>query len=266
MHNENVEKASHYLNEQMSYSPEIGVILGSGLGDFTDHLSEQKRIPYKQIPGFPLSTVAGHAGNFVFGNIAGKSIAAMQGRFHLYEGYSIEKVILPILVMHELGVKTLIVTNAAGGINETFRPGDLMIIKDHMNHMGVRAARKGMQGTETAPFFYNKQLQKLAKTTARQLNISVTTGVYIANSGPNYETPAEIQMLKKLGGDAVGMSTVPEVVTAVQCGMEVLGISCISNMAAGLSTVQLSHEEVVATANEAKPFFLKLVTAVIENL
>ncbi len=204
-----------------------------------DEIEKPLKIPYDNIPHFPVSTVAGHAGQLVYGALEGKQVIAMQGRFHFYEGYSLDTVTLPVRVMQQLGVETIIVTNAAGGINEAYRAGDLMIISDHINNMsqnpliGPNDESAGVRFPDLS-HAYSEKLRSLAREQANLLGVSIREGVYVANTGPAYETPAEVRMLRKLGGDAVGMSTVPEVIVARHAGMEVLGLSCISNMAAGI--------------------------------
>ncbi|MED3842462.1 purine-nucleoside phosphorylase [Geobacillus stearothermophilus] len=266
-----IEKTSGHLRSLMPTPPEIGLILGSGLGVLADEIEEAVRIPYEDIPGFPVSTVEGHAGRLIYGRLEGATVVAMQGRFHYYEGYSLQEVTFPIRVMKALGVRELIVTNAAGGINERFQPGDFMIISDHINLLGTNPLI-GPNDPELGPRFpdmteaYSRRLRELAKETAARLGVRVHEGVYVANTGPSYETPAEIRMIRTLGGDAVGMSTVPEVIVARHGGIEVLGISCISNMAAGMSDAPLHHDEVVETAERVKTDFLRLVKAIVAEM
>lgn len=267
-----IEKSAQFLKEKCSGKvPEVGLILGSGLGVLADEIEEPIKVPYDQIPEFPVSTVEGHAGQLVFGNLQGKFVVAMQGRFHFYEGYSLEKVTFPVRVMKELGVTKLIVTNAAGGINESFEPGDLMLISDHINNMGQNPligpndSRLGARFPDMSEA-YSKELRKLAKDVATGLNINIKEGVYVGNTGPTYETPAEIRMLRTLGGDAVGMSTVPEVIVARHSGLNVLGISCISNMAAGILDQPLTHDEVIETTEKVKHNFLAFVKEIVKKL
>lgn len=266
-----IEKAADVLRQRMPASPAIGLILGSGLGVLADEIEEAVRIPYEEIPGFPVSTVEGHAGRLVYGRLEGATVVAMQGRFHYYEGYSLREVTFPVRVMKALGVRELIVTNAAGGINERFQPGDLMVISDHINLLGTNPLI-GPNDPELGPRFpdmteaYSRRLRQLAKDAAARLGIRLHEGVYVANTGPSYETPAEIRMIRALGGDAVGMSTVPEVIVARHAGMEVLGISCISNLAAGMTDAPLHHDEVVETAERVKADFLRLVKAIVAEL
>lgn len=260
-----------FLKGKIDIQPEIGLILGSGLGVLADEIENPTKIPYNEIPGFPVSTVEGHAGQLVIGTLQGKKVIAMQGRFHFYEGYSLDKVTLPVRVMKQLGVKSLIVTNAAGGINESFTPGDLMIITDHINNAGINPLIGPNDSTQGVRFpdmstAYNKKYIELAKSVASKLNIDIKEGVYVGNTGPSYETPAEIRMLRTIGGDAVGMSTVPEVVVARHETIEVLGISCISNMAAGILDQPLSHNEVIETTEKVKVNFLTLVKGIVKEI
>ncbi|RXJ03837.1 purine-nucleoside phosphorylase [Anaerobacillus alkaliphilus] len=260
-----------FLKKTVTVQPEIGLILGSGLGVLAEEIENPVKIPYDEIPGFPVSTVEGHAGQLVIGTLQGKQVITMQGRFHYYEGYSLERVTFPIRVMKELGVKSLIVTNAAGGINETFTPGDLMIITDHINNFGdnpLIGPNDPAQGVRFPDMStaYNKKLVKLAKEVAHTLEIPVKEGVYVGNTGPSYETPAEIRMLRFFGGDAVGMSTVPEVIVAKHCDLEVLGISCISNMAAGILDQPLTHEEVIETTEMVRANFLSFVKEIVKEM
>lgn len=250
---------------------EIGVILGSGLGDYADSLQDAARLSYSEIPGFPQSTVAGHAGMFVCGMLNGRRVVMMQGRFHYYEGYSMKALTLPVRVMQKMGVKTLIITNACGGVNLSFAPGDLMVISDMFSLTGT-SPLIGPNLDEFGPRFpdmtcaFDKELRKLAHETARAQGFSLQEGVYCQFPGPCYETPAEIRMARVLGADAVGMSTVPEVIVARHGGMRVLGISCITNMAAGILDQKLCHEEVTETANRVKDRFKALVDGVIASM
>lgn len=266
-----ISKAADYIQSKIGQAPEIGLILGSGLGVLADEIEEAVKMPYEEIPGFPVSTVEGHAGQLVYGKLRGANVIAMQGRFHFYEGYDMQRVVLPVRVLKQIGVKTLIVTNAAGGINEEFEPGDLMLIRDHINNMGTNPLI-GPNDKELGVRFpdlsqaYSRNLLVLAKETANDLDLKIQEGVYVANTGPVYETPAEIKMLRVLGGDAVGMSTVPEVIAARHAGLNVLGISCISNMAAGILDQPLSHDEVIETTEKVKSSFLSLVKGTVERI
>ena len=247
---------------------EIGVILGSGLGDYVEALEDAKSIDYKDIPGFPRSTVPGHKGRWVTGMLHGKRVCMMQGRFHAYEGYDLKDVTMPVRVMALLGVKTLIVTNAAGGVNLGFHPGDLMIITDCINFSGMNPLR-GENLDAFGPRFpdmsqaYNRELVALAEKCAQEMNVQVQKGVYCWFNGPCFETPAEIRMARVLGADAVGMSTVPETIVARHCGLNVLGVSCITNMAAGILDQPLNHQEVMETADRVKNTFRGLLDRVI---
>lgn len=271
MNYEKIKQAADYLKNEMTIQPMIGLILGSGLGVLADEIEEAARIPYKQIPDFPVSTVEGHAGQLVFGKLNGVPVVAMQGRFHYYEGYSFDQVTFPVRVMKELGVGSLIVTNAAGGVNKDFSPGDLMLITDHINNMGSNPlighndSRLGVRFPDMSEA-YSKDLIQRAKAVAKALNIALQEGVYVGNTGPTYETPAEVRMIRTLGGDAVGMSTVPEVIVARHSGLEVLGISCISNMASGILDQPLNHEEVIETTERVKENFLRLVKALVKEI
>ena len=266
-----LDKAVEYIQSKIGdFIPEAGIILGSGLGELADEYCDIK-IPYSEIPGFELSTVSGHKGMLVFAKINGKNVVMMQGRFHYYEGHSIQKVVLPVKVMKKLGVKTLVITNAAGGVNPNFRPSDLMIITDHINYMGTNPLIGENDDSMGERFpdmseIYSSDIAEKTKKIGARLGIDLQEGVYMALSGPSYETPAEVRMAKIIGADAVGMSTVPEAIVAAWAGMKVLGISCICNSAAGVSTVGLSHEDVIRAANTAKDRFKNLVTEVIKEL
>ena len=268
---EKIQNAASFLKDKYDQAPKIGLILGSGLGILADEIENAVKIPYQEIPDFPVSTVEGHAGQLVFGLLNGVNVVAMQGRFHFYEGYSMEKVTFPVRVMKEIGVEVLIVTNAAGGVNESFEPGDLMIISDHINNMGTNPLigpndnRLGVRFPDMSEA-YTKELRVLAKEIAYRLQINVKEGVYFGNPGPVYETPAEIRMIRTLGGDAVGMSTVPEVIVARHSGIKVLGISCISNMAAGILDQPLSHDEVIETTEKVKNNFMKYIKEIVKSL
>lgn len=265
-----LKEAADFIGERIELKPEIGLILGSGLGGLADQI-KGVRIPYKEIPHFPESTVEGHQGQLVIGELEGKPVIAMQGRFHYYEGYCIQHVIFPIRVLKLLGVHTLFVTNAAGGVNQSFQPGDLMLIEDHLNLTGQNPLI-GENLEEFGPRFpdmsnaYARELRNKAQEIANQLNIPVQTGVYAGMTGPSYETPAEIRMLRIIGADAIGMSTVAEVITASHCQMKALGISCISNMAAGILPQPLSHTEVIETTERVKQKFTQLVQGIIREL
>ncbi|EZH67674.1 purine nucleoside phosphorylase [Bacillaceae bacterium JMAK1] len=264
---ENVE----IIRNATDVQPEIALILGSGLGELGNKIEADVILPYDEMKGFKTSTVAGHAGRFVIGTLAGKSVIAMQGRFHYYEGYGMEDVVLPVRVMAALGIKSLIVSNAAGGVNTSFNPGDLMLIEDHINFMHNHPLI-GPNDETVGPRFpdlseaYDQELQTLADSVADAQQLTLRKGVYAAVTGPTYETPAEVRMFRTLGADAVGMSTVPEVIVARHQNIKVLGISCISNAAAGILDQPLSHEEVIETTEDVKDKFMKLVTAIIEKM
>ncbi|SDW18392.1 purine-nucleoside phosphorylase [Marinococcus luteus] len=265
------KEAVQYIQSNISVVPSTGLVLGSGLGVLADEIKSPVVLKYEDIPGFPVSTVEGHAGQLVFGELEGMQVAAMQGRFHYYEGYSLQEVTFPIRVMNALGVKRLLVTNAAGGVNHDFEPGDLMIIDDHINWLGANPLI-GENDAELGPRFpdmssaYSKGLAKIADEAALSLNIRIQRGTYMANTGPAYETPAEVRMARVLGADAVGMSTVPEVIVAVHGGMEVLGISCISNLAAGILDQPLSHDEVMDTTSKVQEDFLRLMKETLRRI
>lgn len=252
----------------LQFQPEIGLILGSGLGFFADDRIEVAgRLPYSGIGGFPVSTVPGHAGQLVYGRLQGKRVLCMQGRFHYYEGYSMAQLTLPIRLMQGVGVRTLIVTNAAGGINPDYTPGDFMLLSDHINFLGTNPLI-GDRG-EVGPRFpdmsavYDPALRARLKTWAAAKGQNLKEGVYLAATGPSFETPAEIRAFAALGADAVGMSTVPEAIVARKLGLRVLGISCITNAAAGLSQSPLTHEEVSETAGRVRPQFADLLEAAV---
>ena len=250
---------------------DIGVILGSGLGDYAEALEDAVKLPYSEIPGFPRSTVAGHAGMWCCGTLYGKRVVMMQGRFHYYEGYGMKDVTLPVRVMQKIGVKTLIVTNAAGGVNLGYHPGELMVIGD-MFSMTAQNPLIGPNLDAFGPRFpdmscaFDKELRALAHECANEQGFALREGVYAQMTGPMYETPAEIRMLRTLGAVGVGMCTVPEVIVARHGGMRVLGISCITNMAAGILDQPLNHAEVTETANRVKGQFRNLLDRIIEKM
>lgn len=254
--------------ELTEFQPEIGLILGSGLGFFADDRIEVVgRLPYGEIEGFPVSTVPGHAGQFVYGTLHGKRVICMQGRFHFYEGYTMPQLTLPIRVMNQLGVNTVFVTNAAGGINLDYVPGDFMMLSDHINMLGTNPliAWEGDEGVRFPDMteVYNGDLRSKIRDWAKGKGVDLKEGVYLATTGPSFETPAEIRAFATLGADAVGMSTVPEAIVARKFGMRVLGISCITNAAAGISKTELTHEEVSETADRVRTQFADLLAAVI---
>jgi purine-nucleoside phosphorylase len=251
--------------------PAIGLILGSGLGGFCETMQHREAMPFEEIPHFGRATIAGHAGRLVFGDVKGVPVAALAGRLHFYEGNSMAQVAFPVRVLGCLGIRKLIVTNAAGGINEAFQPGDLMLIRDHINLMGANPLVGG-NIDELGPRFpdmsraYDSAMCEAAMRAAARSGVNLRVGVYVALSGPSYETPAEIGMCRIVGGDAVGMSTVPEVIAANHMGIRVLGISCITNMAAGLLPRRLSHEEVIATTEKTKEKFFLVLNSLIPLL
>lgn len=257
-----------FLRERTELRPEIGLILGSGLGGLAEKIENATAFPYAEIPHFPLSTVEGHRGRLVIGFLGGRCVAAMQGRFHCYEGYDLKQVTYPVRVMRELGARILVVTNAAGGINTSFRPGDLMLIADHINLLGDNPLT-GPNDEALGPRFpdmsaaYPVRLREAVKRIAVEKGLELREGIYVCVKGPSYETPAEIRYLRAIGADAVGMSTVPEVIVANHGGMAVLGLSCITNMAAGVLDRKLDHREVIATADKAAARFGVLVEAAL---
>ena len=252
----------------MHTNPETAVILGSGLGKLVDELTETYEIDYKDIPNFPVSTVEGHSGRLIFGRLGGKDIMAMQGRFHYYEGYSMKEVTFPVRVMHELGIKTLFVSNAAGGTNPNFEIGDLMIITDHINFFPEHPLRG--KNINYGPRFpdmseaYDRTLIARAKKIASQKGITLREGIYIGTQGPTYETPAEYRMFARWGADAVGMSTVPEVIVANHCGMKVFGISVITDLGVEGKIVEVSHEDVQRAADAAQPRMTAIMREMIQ--
>lgn len=268
---EKVQESAAFISSKSTVKPKIGLILGSGLGVLADEIENPVKIKYNDIPNFPVSTVEGHAGCLVIGTLEGKEVVAMQGRFHYYEGYSQREITFPVRVMKALGVDTIVVTNAAGGSNTSFKPGDLMAIRDHINLSG-NSPLIGANDERFGPRFpdmskaYTPKYVDLVKECAKELNIDIKEGVYAFFSGPTYETPSEVKMAQILGADAVGMSTAPEVIVASHSKMDVIGISCITNMAAGILDQPLDHEEVIETTQKVKGEFLSLVKAVVKNI
>lgn len=268
---ERINETTQYLINRLKVKPNIGIILGSGLGPLADEISDATIIKYNEVPNFPTSTVQGHKGQLVVGTLEGKRVIAMQGRFHYYEGYPIEQVTFPVRVMKALGVESIIITNAAGGVNKEFTPGDLMIITDHINFTFDNPLI-GENHNELGPRFpdmshaYDKSLIDIAIKSAEKLDLTVRKGVYMWNSGPTYETPAEVRMASFLGADAVGMSTVPEVIAAVHGNIKVLGISCITNMASGILDQPLNHKEVIETSERVKNDFISLIKGILKEL
>ncbi|SFM08844.1 purine-nucleoside phosphorylase [Salibacterium qingdaonense] len=266
-----IQEAARAVKARQKVQPRTGLILGSGLGVLADEITDAVTIPYGEIPHFPVSTVEGHKGQLVIGELHGVPVLAMQGRFHFYEGWDVQDVTFPVRVMKELGIDKLIVTNAAGGVNPSLNAGDLMLITDHINHAGAHPLR-GKNNPDLGVRFpdmsaaYSLRLREEAQHAAAKLGMNLREGVYVWNSGPSYETPAEVRMLQYLGGDAVGMSTVPEVTAARHAGMETAGISCISNMAAGILDQPLSHEEVIDTTQQVRKEFLSLIREWVKRI
>jgi purine-nucleoside phosphorylase len=268
---ERAEHAARTIRARINVEPRIAVVLGSGLGDFADDFEDAAIIPYEDIPGFVSSTAQGHAGRLVIGRVDQTPILAMQGRVHYYEGYSLEEVTFPVRTFKLLGLSTIVLTNAAGGINVELNQGALMVISDHLNLMGVNPLR-GPNDDRFGPRFpdmsevYSHDLQEIVIGEARGMGIEVRRGIYAALSGPSYETPSEIHMLRTFGADAVGMSTVPEAIVARHMDMEVLGISCITNMAAGIGDEPINHEEVMETGKRVRSTFTQLLRQVIVRI
>lgn len=264
-----IQETAAFLKGKMRTSPETAIILGTGLGSLVNEITEKYEIEYKDIPNFPLSTVEGHSGKLIFGKLGGKEIMAMQGRFHFYEGYSMKEVTFPIRVMRELGIKTLFVSNAAGGMNPEFVIGDLMIITDHINMFPEHPLRgKNIPYGDRFPDMstaYDKELIAKAKEIADEKGIRVVEGVYLGTQGPTFETPAEYRMFRRMGGDAVGMSTVPEVIVARHCGIRVFGISVITDLGLEGIVVECSHEEVQKAADEAQPKMTTIFREIINR-
>ena len=268
---ERAEHAARTIRARFDEDVRIGVVLGSGLGAFADDLEETVIIPYEEIPGFAHPTVEGHAGRLVLGRTGSTTVAVMQGRFHFYEGYARDEVTFPMRVFGLMGIKAVVLTNAAGGINVSFDQGSLMIISDHLNLMctnpllGPNDERFGVRFPDMTEV-YTREYQEIAVEEARALGLELRRGVYAALSGPSYETPAEVRMLRTLGADAVGMSTVPEAIVARQMGMKVLGLSCITNLAAGVVDQPIVHDEVIETGERVRETFKNLLRRVIPRL
>lgn len=266
-----IEESVSYIKRYLQSSPEIGIILGTGLGNLSAQIEERTEMDYSQIPNFPVSTSIGHKGVLVIGKIANREVIAMEGRFHYYEGYSMQEVTYPVRVMKALGAQTLIVSNAAGGMNPEYKSGDLMVITDHINLMGDNPLI-GPNDESLGPRFpdmiepYSNDLVKLTITIAKRLNIRLYKGVYIGVSGPNLETRAEYRFLRNIGADAVGMSTVPEVIVGAHIGMRVLGISCITDECIPETLKPLDIEKVLAVAKKSEPVLSKLVMEVVKAL
>lgn len=264
-----IQETASWLKERMTTSPKTAIILGTGLGQLASEITDSYEFPYQDIPNFPVSTVEGHSGKLIFGKLGGKDIMAMQGRFHYYEGYDMQEVTFPERVMYELGIETLFVSNAAGGMNPSFQIGDLMIIDDHINFFPEHPLHG--KNFPTGPRFpdmheaYDKSLRQLADDIAKEKNIRVVHGVYVGVQGPTFETPAEYAMYHRLGGDAVGMSTVPEVIVARHCGIKVFGMSIITDLGIEGKPVEVSHEEVQEAANKAQPLMTEIMREIIKR-
>ena len=265
---ETIQTAAEFLCSKTSYRPKTAIILGSGLGKLGEELTDAVFIPYADIPGFPPSSVEGHAARLVFGRLRDREIAVMQGRFHYYEGLTMQEVTFPVYVLHAMGVDTIVLTNACGGINTAFSPGDLMLVEDHINLLGDNPLM-GRNDDRLGPRFpdmtnvYDPALRKLAADTAEELGIPLQRGVFALFNGPCYETAAEIRAYRILGADAIGMSLVPEATAARYLGMHVLGISCITNMATGIAVKEHSHEAVLAAAEKSSQTFNRLLTEIL---
>ena len=263
---EKIQETASWLKERMTTSPKTAIILGTGLGQLASEITESYEFSYSDIPNFPVSTVEGHAGKLIFGRLGGKDIMAMEGRFHYYEGYSMKEVTFPIRVMYELGIETLFVSNASGGMNPDFKIGDIMIITDHINNFPEHPLRG--KNFPTGPRFpdmheaYDKGLVSMADKIAAEKHICVMHGVYMGVQGPTFETPSEYRMYHRMGADAVGMSTVPEVIVARHCGIKVFGVSVITDLGIENAAVEVSHEEVQQAANRAQP----LMTAIMREM
>ena len=270
MYYDEIVQAAEYLRQRISIVPKVGIVLGSGLGGLTEKMREKVVVPYAEIPYFPQSKVEGHAGNLVFGFLGTTSVAVMQGRFHFYEGFSMRQVAFPVYVMRQLGVQDIILTNACGGINRGFEPGDLMLIDDFINTVSANPLQ-GENDERLGPRFpdmtepFSVALQQRAMKTAQQLGIQYRRGVYALFQGPYYETRAEIRAMERMGADAVGMSTVPEVIAANHAGMRVLGIACITNMATGIAQEKHSHAQVLQKAEEAGKNLQKWLKTMLEE-
>lgn len=267
---ERLEKCYDCYKSKIDFVPDVALVLGSGLGDYADGIRTEAALDYHDIEGFPVSTVAGHKGRFVFGYVGDVKVVIMQGRVHYYEGYKMEEVVLPVRLMKMMGARALFLTNAAGGVNKDFHPGDFMLISDHIliapsPLIGENADELGVRFPDMSNI-YDKQLRQVVRGAAEDMNIPLREGVYIQLTGPNYESPAEIRMVRTLGADAVGMSTACEAVAANHAGLKTVAISCISNMACGISDKPLTHAEVQETADKAAPLFKKLVTESVIRL
>lgn len=266
-----IQKATDYIRTQSNITPKLMLVLGSGLGDYGNRLQKMDVIPYQNIPGFPRTTVPGHKGNLLLGELFGVPVVIMQGRFHYYEGHRQQDIAFPVRVLRNLGAQMVLFTNAAGAINMDFKPGDLMMITDHINYSGM-SPLFGENVDEMGPRFidmtqaYDKPLQQILLACAREQGISLKQGVYMMFPGPQFETPAEIRFARTIGADAAGMSTVPEIIAARHCGLRICAISCMTNMAAGILDQPLSHEEVMETGRMVSDRFARLVDTFIQHV
>ena len=263
--NKKIIEAVTALKQHIEEPPQIGIVLGSGLGGLVDEMENAVSVRFEDIPNFPVSSVPGHRGEVLFGNLCGVSLFALAGRVHYYEGYSMQQVVFPIRVMAAFDVKTVIVTNSVGAVNASYKPGDIVAIRDHINLMGANPL-KGTNDFVDLSAAYSSELRKLAREIADGQGLILNSGVYAGYSGPSYETPAEIKAMRTMGADMVGMSTVPEVIQANSLGMRVLGLSMITNMAAGMSAKPLSHQDVIQTSKKASAKFSALVMGILEQL
>lgn len=267
---ERIQETANYLRNKMQTQPETAIILGTGLGSLAEEITDKNEILYKDIPNFPVSTVEGHSGKLIFGRLGGKDIMAMQGRFHYYEGYSMKEVTFPIRVMRELGIKNLFVSNASGGTNPNFRIGDLMIITDHINYFPEHPLRG--RNIPYGPRFpdmseaYDKEFIRMADTIAQERGIHVQHGVYLGTQGPTFETPSEYKLFHILGADAVGMSTVPEVIVARHCNIRVFGVSVVTDLGVEGKIIEVSHEEVQKAADAAQPKMTEIMKEMIKRI
>ncbi len=265
-----IKETASYLRNRIQILPKVGIVLGTGLGELATQITDRQEIPYQEIPNFPVSTVEGHSGKLIIGKLGGVLVLAMQGRFHYYEGYSMKEVTFPVRVMKELGVETLLLSNAAGGMNPEFEIGELMIIRDHINLFPEHPLR-GRNYDELGVRFpdmsqpYDATLREKAKAIAARHGIRVKEGVYVGTQGPSFETPAEYKFFSVIGGDAVGMSTVPEVIVAVHAGIKVFAMSIITDLGVPGKIVEVSHEEVQRIANKVQPYMTQIMTELIQN-
>lgn len=265
-----IKETASYLQSRMQYMPKTGIVLGTGLGELATQITDRQEIPYQEIPNFPISTVEGHSGKLIIGKLGETKVFAMQGRFHYYEGYSMKEVTFPVRVMKELGVETLLLSNAAGGMNPDFKIGELMIIKDHINLFPKHPLR-GKNYDELGTRFpdmskaYDPDLREKAKAIAAKYGIKVKEGVYVGTQGPTFETPAEYKFFSTIGGDAVGMSTVPEVIVAVHAGIKVFAMSIITDLGVEGKVIEVSHEEVQRVANSVQPNMTKIMMELIKE-